>query len=335
MTPPTAVGEALPVIVEVHLGPDEMSDALRADALRGLTSTPKVLSPLWFYDEVGCALFDDITRLEEYYPTRREREILEAHAADIAAATGAATLVELGSGTSEKTRLLLDALAEAGSLRSFVPFDCAESTLRAAAEAVAEEYPGTMVHAVVGDFSRHIPILPGVRSGSGRRMVAFLGSTIGNLEPEGRAVMLAEIARGLRLGDSLLLGCDLVKDVARLEAAYNDALGVTAAFNRNVLSALNRQLGADFDPDRFEHVAFFDTTHERIEMRLRSPERQEVRVAALGLDLVFEAGEELRTEISTKFRPPVVRSELAAAGLDLRHVWTDAASDFGLFLAFK
>ncbi|HEU5003630.1 MAG TPA: L-histidine N(alpha)-methyltransferase [Actinomycetota bacterium] len=312
-----------------------MNDALRADARRGLTATPKVLSPLWFYDEVGCQLFDEITRLDEYYPTRREREILEAHAADIAAATTAATLVELGSGTSEKTRLLLDALAEAGCLRSFVPFDCAETTLRAAADAVADEYPGTMVQAVVGDFARHLPVLPQVRSGPGRRMVAFLGSTIGNLDPAGRAVMLAEIAGGLRPGDSLLLGCDLVKDIARLEAAYNDARGVTAAFNLNVLSALNRQLGADFDPGGFEHVAFFETTHERIEMRLRSLRRQEVRVSGLGLDLVFGAGEDMRTEISTKFRPATVRAEMAAAGLELRHVWTDAASDFGLFLAFK
>jgi L-histidine N-alpha-methyltransferase len=319
------------IVVDVHLGPDDLTRALRADALRGLTATPKALSPMWFYDEVGSELFDDITRLEEYYPTRREREILEARAAEIAEATGADTLVELGSGTSEKTRLLLDALAGAGHLRRFIPFDIAEPTLRSAAAAVATEYPGTAVHAVVGDFAHHIGRLPP----GGRRLVAFLGSTIGNLNPPERARMLGEIAAGMAPGDALLLGCDLVKDHARLEAAYNDARGVTAAFNLNVLSALNRQLGATFDPAAFEHVARFDAAQEWIELCLRSRVRQQVTVAGLGIEVAFGAGEEMRTEISTKFRPEGMACELHAAGFHLKNFWTDGGSDFGMFLAFR
>ncbi len=319
------------VVLDVHLGPGEMAAALRSDAMEGLTATPKELPPRWFYDDVGCALFEEITRLDEYYPTRREREILVAHAGDVAALTGADTLVELGSGTSEKTRLLLDALAEAGALRRFVPFDISESTLLSAAEAISVEYPGIAVHAVVGDFEHHVGLLPK----EGRRIVAFLGSTIGNLTAGRRAKLLGDIAGALDPGESLLLGCDLVKDRARLEAAYNDASGVTAAFNRNMLSVLNRELGAQFVPERFAHVARFDPDNEWIEMRLRSLEDQAVPVAELGLVAVFEEEEEMRTEISTKFRPEGVERELAAAGLELRSFWTDEASDFGLFLAFK
>jgi L-histidine N-alpha-methyltransferase len=323
---------AVPVLtLDVHLGPQDMADALRLDVLAGLTSSPKELPPRWFYDEAGCALFDDITRLDEYYLTRREREILDAHAPDIAAATGADTLVELGSGTSEKTRLLLDALAGAGTLQRFVPFDISEPTLRSAAEAIAGEYPGTSVHAVVGDFERHVPLLPA----GGRRLVAFLGSTIGNLLPARRAKLLGEIGAGLVDGDSLLLGCDLVKDRARLEAAYNDAAGITAAFNLNVLSVLNRELGAGFEPERFAHVARFDPEEEWVEMRLRSLEAQTVPVTGLDLEVGFGDDEEMRTEISTKFRRDGVERELEAAGLELRNFWTDEGSDFGMFLASK
>jgi L-histidine N-alpha-methyltransferase len=296
-----------------------------------LTSSPKQLQPRWFYDEAGCSLFDQITYLDEYYLTRREREILVNHADDIAVATGADTLVELGSGTSEKTRILLDAFAEAGALQRFVPFDIAEATLRSAAAAVASEYPGTNVHAVVGDFEHHVGLLPRV----GRRVVAFLGSTIGNLVPAQRAELLSAIAGNLDDGESLLLGCDLVKDTARLEAAYNDAFGVTAAFNLNVLSVLNRELGAGFDPERFAHVAAFDAENEWIEMRLRSLEPQTVPVVDLGLEVEFAEGEEMRTEVSTKFRRKGVEAELDAAGLELRHFWSDEGGDFGLFLAFR
>ena len=317
--------------LDVHLGPEDLAAALRSDVLTGLTSSPKQLQPRWFYDEAGCLLFDRITSLEEYYLTRREREILLNHADDIAVATGADTLVELGSGTSEKTRILLDAFSEAGALERFVPFDIAEATLRAAAAAVAAEYPGTSVHAVVGDFEHHLGLLPH----GGQRVVAFLGSTIGNLVPPMRAKLLSEIAGNLDDGESLLLGCDLVKDAVRLEAAYNDVLGVTAAFNLNLLSVLNREVGAGFDPERFAHVAVYDPENEWIEMRLRSLERQTVPIVDLGLEVEFADGEEMRTEVSTKFRREGIERELEAAGLELRHFWSDEGGDFGLFLAFR
>jgi L-histidine Nalpha-methyltransferase len=302
---------------------------LRADARAGLTASPKVLPPKWFYDEEGCRLFDEITRLPEYYPTRTERAILARHAGDIAARTSADTLVELGSGTSEKTRLLLDALSAHGSLRRFVPFDVSEPTLRDAASAIELEYAGVDVHAVVGDFERHLDRLPG----GGTRLVAFLGSTIGNLDPDGRARFYRSIAAGLAPHDALLLGTDLVKDPRRLEAAYDDAAGVTAAFNRNVLSVLNRELAADFAPERFAHMARWNPAEEWIEMRLRSQATQTVRVDELDLEVEFADGEEMRTEISAKFRRERVEAELAAAGLALAAWWTDAGGDFALSLS--
>jgi L-histidine Nalpha-methyltransferase len=319
------------VRVDVHLAATDLNDALRADARRGLTTTPKDLPPKWFYDDRGSQLFDEITRLEEYYPTRRERSILEARADDIAAATGADTLVELGSGTSEKTRLLLDAFARADLLRRFVPFDVSEQTLRDAAAAISGEHPGIEVHAVVGDFEHHLDRLPG----GGRRLVAFLGGTIGNLPPVLRGEFLASIAAGLAPGDSFLLGTDLVKDADRLVRAYDDAAGVTAAFNRNVLSVINRELGADFDVESFEHVARWNADDEWIEMWLRSPVAQTVKVPELDLIVEFAAGEEMRTEISAKFRRDKVRAELAAAGLDLVEWWTDPEGDFAVSLARK
>jgi len=317
------------VIVDVHLAPSSAAEALRADVLRGLTATPKTLPPKWFYDERGSELFDEITRLPEYYPTRAERSILVEHAGDVAAACGADTLVELGSGTSEKTRLLLTALREAGGLARFVPFDVDPSVLRAAGTAVAREYPGVAVHAVVGDFERHLPLLPG----GGRRLVAFLGSTIGNFEPAPRAEFLRSLASTLTAGDSFLLGTDLVKDPARLVAAYDDSGGVTAAFDRNVLAVVNRELKADFDLDAFDHVARWDAGAEWVEMRLRSRRAQTVSIAALDLTVDFAEGEQMRTEVSAKFRRDRVEGELAAAGLRMTEWWTDADGDFGLSLS--
>ena len=313
----------------VGLGPGDLRADMRREVAEGLLASPKTLPSKYFYDEEGSALFDAITRLPEYYPTRTERGILVARADEIAALSGADTLIELGSGTSEKTRLLLDAFHRRGALRRFVPFDVDETTLRAAAGAVASEYPGVGVHAVVGDFERHLGLLPA----GGRRMIAFLGSTIGNLTPEQRAVFLAEIGAGLEPGDTFLLGTDLVKDTGRLEAAYDDAAGVTAAFNRNVLHRLNRELDADFVPEAFEHVARFDTEREWIEMRLRSSADQVVTVGGLGLTVTFGAGEEMRTEISAKFRPDGLASELTVAGLRLLQLWTDPAGDFALSLS--
>jgi L-histidine N-alpha-methyltransferase len=318
------------VRVDVHLGPDDLAHALEDDARAGLTATPKELPPKWFYDERGCELFEAITRLPEYYPTRAERVILDRRAGEIARVTGADTLVELGSGTSEKTRLLLGALAEAGTLGRFVPFDVSEPTLRTAATTIERELPGIEVHAVVGDFERHLHLVPR----GGRRVVAFLGGTIGNLAPGARARFLEEVARGLGPDDAFLLGTDLVKDPARLVAAYDDGAGVTAAFNRNVLAVLNRELGADFAPERFEHVARWMPDDEWIEMRLRSPEAQTASVAELGFDVRFSPGEEMRTEISAKFRREGIEAELDAAGLELTHWWTDPAGDFALSLSF-
>lgn len=323
--PPTSS----PSRVDVHLGPDDLTAALRADARAGLTSEPKVLPPKWFYDDEGCRLFDEITRLPEYYPTRTERAILVERAAEVATRTSADTLVELGSGTSEKTRLLLDALSDRGTLRRFVPFDVSESTLRDAAAAVELEYPGVEVHAVVGDFERHLDRLPE----GGTRVVAFLGGTIGNLDPDARARFYRAIAAGLRPGDAFLLGTDLVKDTARLEAAYDDAAGVTAAFNRNVLAVLNRELDADFAPDRFAHVARWNPDQEWIEMRLRAKSAHTVEIGELDLAVEFADGEEIRTEISAKFRRDRVEAELGAAGLRLAEWWTDPAGDFGVSLS--
>ncbi len=317
------------ISVDVHLAPDALHDALRDDVRRGLTTSPKQLPPKWFYDDRGSALFDEITRLDAYYPTRREREILEREAAAIAAASGADTIVELGSGTSEKTRLLLDAFEATGQLVRFVPFDVNELFLRSACEQIAAAHPTLSVHGVVGDFEHHLPLLPR----GGRRMVAFLGSTIGNLDPTQRTAFFADLAAGLDPGDSLLLGTDLVKDVDRLELAYDDPAGVTAAFNRNVLEVVNRELDATFAVESFEHVARFDRELERIEMWLRSPVAQQIKIGALGMIVELAAGEAVRTEISCKFRREGVTAELAAAGLELRHWWTDEAGDFALSLS--
>jgi L-histidine N-alpha-methyltransferase len=314
-----------------YLAADSAVHALRRDVRDGLTATPKSLPPKWFYDSVGSDLFDQITRLPEYYPTRAEAEILAAHAPDIAAASSADTLVELGSGTSEKTRILLDALREGGSLRRFIPFDVDASVLESAGEAIGAEYPGIEIDAVCGDFEEHLGKIPQV----GRRLVVFLGSTIGNLTAGPRAEFLAALSDTLQPGDTLLLGTDLVKDVDRLVRAYDDAAGVTAKFNRNVLAVVNRQLDADFDLAAFDHVARWNAEDERIEMRLRATTPQHVRIGDLNLTVDFAAGEEMLTEVSCKFRPDGVADELAAAGLRRIAWWTDEAGDFGLSLAVK
>ena len=337
--------------IEYRLPPDYRAASLRADALAGLTATPKSLPPKWFYDAQGSALFEKITELPEYYPTRAERSILSAVAADIARISEARVLVELGSGSSEKTRLLLSALRDEGTLRAYVPVDVSESALVQAGDALAVEYPGLTVHAVVSDFEEYLGLEPSAGTApsgtapsptasadsgdavGGPRLVAFLGSTIGNMVPAERALFLRRVRSRLRPGDSFLLGTDLVKDPAVLVAAYDDSAGVTAAFNKNVLAVLNAELGADFDLDAFEHVARWDSGHEWIEMRLRSTADQLTRVRNLGLVVPFAAGEEMLTEVSAKFRHAGVESELAAAGLALRSWWTDPAGRFGLSLS--
>ena len=318
--------------IEYRLPPDYRAASLHADARAGLTATPKALPPKWFYDAQGSALFEKITELPEYYPTRAERAILQAVAADIARLTGAATLVELGSGSSDKTRLLLSALRAAGTLRQYVPVDVSESALTLAGDALAAEYPGLEVHAVVADFENYLGV-PAREDAGGPRLIAFLGSTIGNMVPGERAVFLRRVRALMGPGDSFLLGTDLVKDPAVLVAAYDDAAGVTAAFNKNVLAVLNAELGADFDLDAFEHVALWDSDREWIEMRLRATAPQTVRVGGLELTVAFAGGEEMRTEVSAKFHRDGVRAELAAAGLALDSWWTDPAGQFGLSLS--
>jgi L-histidine Nalpha-methyltransferase len=317
------------IMIERCLPDGFLAAALRADALAGLTATPKALAPKWFYDERGSEIFEKITLLPEYYPTRAERGILRAASAEIATATGAATLVELGSGSSDKTRLLLDALRAAGTLRSYVPLDVSEAALIAAANRVLVGYPGLSVKPVVSDFEEHL----GLPAADGPRLVAFLGGTIGNLLPAQRAVFLARLRAGLRAGDALLLGTDLVKDPAVLVAAYDDPAGVTAAFNKNLLAVLNAELGANFDRDAFDHVAIWDAEAEWIEMRLRSSQDQRVTLPAIGLAVDFADGEEMRTEVSAKFRRDGVRAELAAAGFVMRSWWTDDKNRFGLSLS--
>ena len=305
--------------MEVHVTEPDLRAALERDVRAGLGAEHKWLSPVWFYDDRGSELFDRITRLPEYYLTRAERRLLEENALDIAERSGADTLVELGAGTCDKTRVLLDAYAKLGSLARYVPLDVSDGTLWAAANALVREYPALEVHAVVGDFHDHLDRVPR----GGRRMLAFLGSTIGNLEPDQRRRFLFDLDCTMEQGDTLLLGTDLVKDPARLLAAYDDAEGVTAEFNRNVLRVLNRELGARFDPDRFRHVATWDAESGHMEMRLRSAGEQVVPIAALGMEVRFADGEDVRTEISAKFTHDQVREELYGGGFVVDAMWED------------
>jgi L-histidine N-alpha-methyltransferase len=320
------------IVVESYVGPkDERS--LADDVLDGLTRPFKELPPKHFYDAYGAELFDRICELPEYYPTRAERAILEERSAEIVAATGAAELVELGSGTAAKTRLLLRAMAQAGTLRRYVPIDVTESMVVSCADELVEEFPGLRVHGIVGDFERHLSHVP---APEGPRVVAFLGGTIGNFTPGSRRRFLRSIAKLLRPGvDHLLLGTDLVKDPAVIEAAYDDSEGITAEFNRNVLRVINRELDADFEVEAFEHVAFFDREREWIEMRLRALRRMDVHVGKLGLDVAFVPREELRTEISAKFTIKRLGADLAAAGLELRDLLTDPEELFALSLSAR
>jgi len=309
----------MPAENRVQARPAGYLDELRADVRVGLTAHPKTLPPKYFYDARGSQLFDEITRLPEYYLTRAETSILEQHAAEIAGLSRCESLVELGSG----------ALQTAGTLSEFVPFDLDPSVLTEASGKLAAEYPGVRVAPVVGDFEHDLGTVPV----GGRRMIAFLGSTVGNLEPAARAGFLGQIAAALRPGDTFLLGTDLVKDVSRLLRAYDDAAGVTAEFNRNVLRVVNRDLDANFAVGEFRHAAVWDPVNEWIEMRLSAAREQRVTIGDLGMTVSFAAGEEMRTEISAKFRRENIEAELAAAGLKTVGFWTDSRGDFGLTLA--
>jgi L-histidine Nalpha-methyltransferase len=318
------------VQVDSWLSADE-ERTLANDVLDGLTKPFKELSPKHLYDARGSELFEQICELPEYYPTRTELSILRARAQEIVELTGADELVELGAGASDKARVLLDAMRDAGTLRRYVPLDVSQSVVQAAAAALVDDYPGMAVHGVVGDFERHLAHVPA--SDEMRRLVALLGGTIGNFPPGTRRAVLAKIAGLLDQHDRLLLGCDLLKDPHVIEAAYNDSAGVTAEFNRNLLHVLNRELDADFAPDSFDHIAFFDRQHEWIEMRLRATRHCSVLIGDLDLRVEFAAGEELRTEISAKFTPQRLRADLEAAGLELERWFTDEDALFGLALA--
>jgi L-histidine N-alpha-methyltransferase len=310
------------VAIDNRLQPAGNAD-LAAEVRDGLTRPLKELPPKLFYDSAGSELFDVITDLPEYYPTRCEREILERRASEIVRDVG--ELVELGSGSATKTRVLL----ETGAIERYVPVDVSESVVERCAHELRAAYPGLAVHGLIGDFVRDLVHLPPGE----RRLFAFLGGTIGNFHPPERAGFLSMLRGLMGGGDRLLLGTDLVKDVAVLEAAYDDAAGVTAEFNRNALRVLNRELGSDFPPERFEHVAFFNEDESWIEMRLRSLDERTVRVPGAGMQIGLEAGEEIRTEISAKFTPEGVERELEAAGLGLERLWTDEGENFALSLS--
>lgn len=316
--------------IDVHISADAARQRMRVDAIAGLQSGDlKSIPPVWFYDERGSQLFEEITRLPEYYPTRAERRLLELHARTIAELSKADTLVELGAGSCDKTRVLLRALQRFGTLARYVPFDVSDEFLREAASALADEYEGLAVHLVIGDFSEHLAEIPA----DGRRMVAFLGGTIGNLAPVQRARFLFDLNCTMSSDDSLLLGADLVKDRRRLVAAYDDASGITAAFDKNVLHVLNEQLGGNFDPELFRHVALWNEDEQWIEMRLRAREQMEVTLADAGISVRFAEGEDLLTEISAKFTPEKIEAELETAGFVVDGMWGAAEGEFLLTLA--
>ena len=321
----------IPPTIEVHLGPGDLRAAMESDVRAGLTTVPKQLPPVYFYDDRGSRLFDDITRLPEYYPTRAERAILESHAKDMVESAGADVLVELGAGTCDKSRVLLDAMQACGRLGAYVPLDVSDTTLWEAASSLSEAFPGLAVRAVVGDFHHHLEHL----GADGRRLIAFLGGTIGNFDPVQRSGFLGRLVDIMQPGDRFLLGTDLVKDRDRLVAAYDDAAGVTAEFNRNVLHVMNRELGADFAIDRFTHVARWNEPDHRIEMWLRSDDDCRVRVADLDLDIGFAAGEEMLTEISTKFTEEDLREELEEAGLVVDASWAAPGDEFLMTMAVR
>lgn len=309
----------------------DVTSPLAMDVRVGMSRYPKTLPPKWLYDEAGSRLFDEITRLPEYYPTEAERSILSAHANDIVDSCGATCVVELGSGTSDKTTALLDAFVARGQLRVFTPVDVSVEVLDAAAVRLRSRYEGVIVTPVAGDFTEGLS-LPQTDA---RTLIAFLGGTIGNFYPDERKLFLEHISSALRPGDSLLLGTDLVKEADRLIAAYNDPHGITARFILNALTVINTRLGAEFDVDTFQYVPFWDAPNERMDLRLRSLCDQQVPIPGAGLVASFSEGEEIRVEISTKFRVEGLARELRSAGLAPVRTFTDGPGYFGLTLAMK
>jgi len=296
---------------------------------RGLLGEPRELPAVWLYDDRGSQLYEEITRLPGYYLPRRETQILRSRSGEIAQRIGARTLVELGSGNARNTRFLLDALESAGSLERFVPVDVSEEMLRTTAQAIGAAYPRIAVDEIVGDFERDLDALPQ----DGPRLIALLGSTIGNLYPQQRATLLTRLAGELGEDDAVLLGLDLVKDVSRLEGAYHDATGVTEAFARNALTHVNRELDGTFEQEGFLYAPCWDPEHEWMDIGFRSVDEQTVSVRRLALELGFEKGDRLRVEVSTKFRREKFELELRRAALRLESWWSDPERDFAVVLA--
>jgi len=316
------------ITIDRHLDAARLDDEMAAEIRRSFRNRPIVLAPRWLYDDRGSELFDRITRLAEYYPTEAERTVLIARADEIAEVTGADTVVELGSGTSDKTRTLLDAFHRRGQLSTFVPLDVSEGTLQDAARMLASRYDGLAVHALVGDFNRHLRHLP--RSAERRRLVAFLGGTIGNFYVEERRAFLGALADQLRSDEWLLLGVDLVKPLDRIVDAYFDEATVTEQFIKNSLTVINRRFNADFDLDCFDYVPLWDARERRVDMRLRATTPQTVSLRDLDLEVELSAGEEIRVEISTKFDREDLTAELDDVGLVVERFWSDPSNDFGL-----
>ena len=311
-----------------------VTTTLADDARSGLTSPPRSLPPKHFYDDVGSQLFDRICELPEYYLTRTERALLEHNADAIVERAGFPDeLVELGSGMARKTGLLLSAMTRRAPSVRYVPIDIAESALEASARALLDLHAGLSVCAVVGDFQHELPAIRRVPGAPSRRLFAFLGSTIGNLDERAAPQLIAAVAAEMREGDSFLLGVDLAKDRAVLERAYDDAAGVTARFNRNVLTICNRELGADFDVDAFAHEAPFVQAHSRIEMHLRARSPQRVHLRELEMTISIAPGESILTEISRKFTRASVEATLEQGGMRLLSWMTPDDSAFALALA--
>jgi L-histidine Nalpha-methyltransferase len=315
------------VVVDVHVEDDPGRELRSLGA--GLLRTPREIAPRYFYNDSGCALFAAITDLPEYYQTRTERALLRSVAAEVARRTGSRSLVELGSGASTKTRVLLDAMQASGGCELYVPFDVNEAVVRRAGEELVASYPGMQVHGVIGEFDRHLDAIPP----ASRRLIIFLGGTIGNFTPEDAHRFLARLAGSMEPGEHFLLGVDLIKDPARLEAAYNDAAGVTAEFNRNMLVAVNAAAGGDFDPAAFDHLAFYDAANHWIEMRLVARRDHEVHLRDAGIVLLLHRGDAIRTEISVKYDRPMVQELFSAAGFESLAWYTDPENLFGLALA--
>lgn len=331
---PTDATDRIRIDVRLERASSAESDAQRErdKVRRGLLETPRRISPKYFYDDRGSELFERITELPEYYQTRTERALLESIAPALVEVTGACELVELGSGASTKTRVLLDAFAKAGILERYVPFDVSEGIVRRVAEELVKEYPGLEVHGVIGDFLRHLGDIPDADC----RLILFLGGTIGNLRPEPDArEFLTQVADSMGDDDFFLLGADLIKSPERLNAAYNDSQGVTAEFNRNILRVLNDNFDGDFEPRIFRHHAFFNETEHRVEMWLEVMEDNTVELKALDLTLDLEGGEEIQTEISTKYDRDKIEQLLERAGFELVEWYTDPDSLFSLSLARK